>query len=146
MTGIGPSYSPIVAGVVETAFYPDKAFKATINVQGVAPSCATCLVVVHDGDCTTVGGTYWNKHHLPLDPWTLSNGARYMSDAAGLAAGHTFWMNDGYDFGEHHGKVVVMTDALGTPIACGELSSRRGSVSSPSLPPVSVVQIIHAGP
>jgi hypothetical protein len=145
MTGIGASYSTIVAGVVETAFYPDNSFRATIDVQGVPPSCATCLVVVHDGGCANLGGQYWNQNLLALDPWTRTNGARYISDATGLVAGHTFWMNDGYDFGEHHGKVLVMTDASGNAIACGELSSRKGSFSAPTLPETKV-QVIRTGP
>ena len=145
MIGVG-AYSVQVSGVVETDFNVDKTFLMSIHVQGVKYGCVGCAIYIHAGDCSVRGERFWNKHHVPSDPWNNDNGAIYTSDAFGGVENQAFWMMDGHDFEAHDGKAVVMYDGSGAAVACGLLSSRRGYIAQPTLPPASnTVQLIHMG-
>ena len=146
MIGVG-AYSVQVSGVVETDFYADKSFLMTLNVQGVKYGCVGCAIYIHAGDCSAHGERFWNKHHVPSDPWNDDNGATYSSDAFGGVENLAFWMVDGYNFEAHDGKAVVMYDGSGAAVACGLLNSRRGYIAQTTVPPTSTTaQIIHMGP
>jgi hypothetical protein len=139
MNGVG-TYSQFLVGVIETEFYPDKAFLVKANVQGAPRNCDQCDLHIHEGDCLNVGDNFWNRNRLRGDPWNQDNGARYISDANGAVRAHKFWMLDGFNFGEHLGKAIVMSDASGTIVACGTLTL-PGSVSqSNGSPATSITQ------
>ena len=118
-----PGY-PESHGKVRLDFYADRAFKLSFDFTGVPPKCLMCNINIHAGtSCTGPPGDYlWNTEKLKHDPWGPVNGAYYKSDANGTSVRrHGFYFFDGFGYDDHVNHVVVLQDAAGMPVACGEL-------------------------
>lgn len=100
--------------MIEAEFYPDMSFLITVNVNGAARNCVRCGIHIHEGNCVNPGDHYFDKNKLPLDPW---KGASFSADGNVVVTEHSFWILDGYNFDENHGKVVNLHDESGAMIA-----------------------------
>ena len=115
---------PEMHGKVRLDFYTDHAFHVGFDFTGAPPNCLMCLISIHVGtSCTEhTGGVFWNTEKLPWNPWGPVNGAYYASDANGTSIdSHGFYFYDGFEYGDHLDHVVIVHDAVGVRIACGEL-------------------------
>jgi len=129
-------------GKVRLDFYPDDTFHFGFNLT----TTTTTTVVVETQDEQPSPMTIENYESCqdvteprfyfatPVNPWTLANGAYHHHQSTTttpkqqqpvVVDNHGFYMYDGYTYEQHIGRTVVMRDASGTVLACGELVLHR---------------------
>ena len=119
-----PSYTTAVQGKIRVDFYPDHAFHVGFQFSGAPPDCSMCAIRIHAGtSCTDPpGDPFWNSNKLAYDPWRFANGVFYQSDGNGTSHDRRgFYLYDGFDYDDHKDRLVIVSDANGNSIACGEL-------------------------
>jgi len=111
----------------------------TFNLTGIDSTCGTanisgvdnaCGIHVHDGsDCgnaSTIGGHYYNKNKISLDPWKPIMYTANGSNAMGI----TIKVVTGVTNKEVAGRSLVVHNASGARIACGVIPSWSASIDS----------------
>lgn len=131
-----PGYGGPVKTLGFVRVEPKSANQLTVSytLYGV-DTAGTGQVHVHVGtDCSNVGGHYYDKTKVAVDPWSKDNCPVNSIGDTGVAMG-SFDITTGVPIGDNFGRTIVVHDAAGNKVACGVLSGVYSTVTAATLEP-----------
>jgi hypothetical protein len=98
--------------------YDDGKLIINYHIEDGPEECDECKLAIYDGKkCKKIGDPH---HDRSNNPWKVSNGAIFLSNKKGRAAGF-FKLKTGYNLWRNRCKLVVLFDEDDKKIGCGKL-------------------------
>mmetsp|Transcript_12185 Transcript_12185/g.15457 ORF Transcript_12185/g.15457 Transcript_12185/m.15457 type:complete len:180 (-) Transcript_12185:251-790(-) len=88
----------------------DGKLKINYHIREGPKECDKCKIAIYDGDdCKHIEDPFWDKDDLEKNPWTIGNGAKYITNSKGRAAAFIKIKNS-KPIRKHECKLVVLFD------------------------------------